>query len=132
MSNESPCAVGGRRVTQGYMASGQRRVRSMMVRRCEKSPEGVKGPTTSMCTWLNLFAGTGILTAGECTCVWILDCWHARHSLVHWCLMLQRHGNTLYHLAKLFLMANWASAWETIPKGLTFISHDFSIQTFIG
>ena len=24
------------------------------------------------------------MTAGKCTCVWILDCWHARHFLVHW------------------------------------------------
>ena len=66
------------------MTSGQRVVRSMIVRMCENPSDGGNGPTMSMCIWLNLFDGTGMLITGVCTCDCILDDWHARHSFVHW------------------------------------------------
>ena len=75
-------------------ASGQRVILSMMVSRCEKSSGGGNGPTRSMCKWLNLFDGTGILITGECTCDWILDFCHARHSCVHWLICFFRPCQT--------------------------------------
>ena len=61
------------------IASGQREVLSIIVKKYVNPAEGCSGPTKLIRMSLNRFDGTWIVLSGEWTCIWIFEVWHSMH-----------------------------------------------------
>ncbi len=76
------------------IASGQREVLSMMVKRWVKPLDAWRGPTRSMWMWLNRQVGTGMCCGGTWTWRWTLARWQCRQARAQTVTLVERPFQT--------------------------------------